>query len=292
MRDRILFVHPDERILNQTRRVLSGMGYAVTPATSGRRALAKAIGLDFDLILVNRALSDCCDGVWLVDRLRQYGVRTFVAAISSKAAWENQFGSAVENVDHFLPPRFTLCDLVVLVETVLHRPAPPQPAKPAQAFQTGPIQAQPSPSPPSFARVHPSGFEKASPPSKRILRHSPAPKRILLADTSREDRDRVTHSLADAGYDVAAFKTGREAYKAALNDPFELILTDLWLAEMDGFELIESLRHSGITAPIAVLTAHITRQMVDELRQWRVCKILLKPIPPSKLLSFTRICIR
>jgi DNA-binding response OmpR family regulator len=54
---------------------------------------------------------------------------------------------------------------------------------------------------------------------------------------------------------------------------------------MDGFEMIDALRKSGVEAPIAVLTAHITRDMVQELIAHRICKIMLKPFQPKDLLA-------
>ena len=45
------------------------------------------------------------------------------------------------------------------------------------------------------------------------------------------------------------------------------------------------MRKSGIDAPIAILTAHITRDMVQELITYRICRILLKPLKTDDLLA-------
>ena len=109
--------------------------------------------------------------------------------------------------------------------------------------------------------------------------------RILLVDSHDTVREQLVKELTDAGYEVTALKSGQEAYENCLFENYELILTDLWLTGMDGFELIDELRKSGITSPIGVLTAHITREMVEELLQFQICKILLKPLKASDLLS-------
>ena len=69
---------------------------------------------------------------------------------------------------------------------------------------------------------------------------------------------------------------------------YEFIFTDLWLPGLDGFELIDALRKSGVSTPIAVLTAHITREMVQELLDYQICKILLKPLKLKDLLSLVQ----
>ena len=88
-------------------------------------------------------------------------------------------------------------------------------------------------------------------------------------------------------------ESGHEAYELALLTDYELIVTDIWLAgpegkEMDGFEMIEALRKSGVDKPIAVVTGYITKRMVEELLEWRVGKILLNPDDPKPLLDFVK----
>ena len=102
------------------------------------------------------------------------------------------------------------------------------------------------------------------------------------------DRKQVADCLTGAGYEVTAIQGGKQAYEDAMLNDYALILTDLWLVGMDGFELIEALRKSGVTAPIAVLTAYITRDMVREILRWRISKILLKPARQKDLLSSVR----
>ncbi|MDA0748584.1 MAG: hypothetical protein O2954_18860, partial [bacterium] len=55
---------------------------------------------------------------------------------------------------------------------------------------------------------------------------------------------------------------------------------------MDGFDMIDAMRKSGVEAPIAIQTSYVTREMVKELLASRICKVLVKPIGPDALISF------
>jgi DNA-binding response OmpR family regulator len=116
----------------------------------------------------------------------------------------------------------------------------------------------------------------------------PGPTRILVVETDEDDRRTVAGYLTEAGYDVSTLRGGQEAYEHTMLSDYDLILTDLWLVGMDGFEMIEAMRKSGVTSPIVVRTAYITRDMVRELLEWRVSKIVLKSAQKDTLLSSVR----
>ena len=113
----------------------------------------------------------------------------------------------------------------------------------------------------------------------------PGPAHVLVVETDEDDRRTVAEYLTEAGYDVSTLRGGQEAYEDTMLNNYDLILTDLWLVGMDGFEMIEAMRKSGVTSPIAVRTAYITRDMVRELLEWRVSKIVLKSAQKATLLS-------
>lgn len=66
--------------------------------------------------------------------------------------------------------------------------------------------------------------------------HHPAG-RILLAEDDTAMRSFLARALAKAGYDVAAFGDGAEAYECLKEEPFTLLLTDITMPQMDGIEL-------------------------------------------------------
>lgn len=78
---------------------------------------------------------------------------------------------------------------------------------------------------------------------------------ILIA----EDEDRIAafveKGLKSAGYATRIAGTGPEALDLALSEEFDLLVLDIGLPGMDGFEVLSSLRGQGSTMPVIVLTA-------------------------------------
>lgn len=82
--------------------------------------------------------------------------------------------------------------------------------------------------------------------------------RILLVEDNEMNRDVIQRALSRRGHDVIIARDGREGVDAARETPPDLILMDLSLPEMDGWEATRILRaeESTATVPIIALTAH------------------------------------
>ena len=65
---------------------------------------------------------------------------------------------------------------------------------------------------------------------------------ILVVDDNEMNRDLLSRRLKRQGYGVATAENGREALKAIEADPFDLILLDIMMPEMNGFEVLEHLK--------------------------------------------------
>ncbi len=61
--------------------------------------------------------------------------------------------------------------------------------------------------------------------------------KILLAEDDNDMRRFLVKALKNAGYSVASFDNGMSAYNRLREEPFELLLTDIVMPEMDGIEL-------------------------------------------------------
>ena len=80
--------------------------------------------------------------------------------------------------------------------------------------------------------------------------------RILLVDDSLELQKLIAYRLRAAGYDVTTATNGRIGLDLALQQPFDVILTDIQMPEMDGHTATRKLRQQGYTGPIVGLSAH------------------------------------
>jgi two-component system, OmpR family, response regulator len=79
--------------------------------------------------------------------------------------------------------------------------------------------------------------------------------RILVVD----DEENITYLLSSAlghfGFDVEVARTGREAIDSARETSPHLILLDVMLPDLDGFEVVRRLREGGVRVPVLFLTA-------------------------------------
>jgi CheY-like chemotaxis protein/HAMP domain-containing protein len=158
-----------------------------------------------------------------------------------------------------------------LLELVNGAGEPPQPV-------TG--QAQPAPPPPA-------------PPSAA----SGAPRfRVLLAEDGPENRRLMSFILQKAGAELVIAENGRDAVDQALGpscaadgtrpaEPFDLILMDMQMPVMDGYEATRRLRQSGYTGLIVAVTGHTTSYDRQRCLEAGCNDYVAKPIDREKFLA-------
>jgi len=90
--------------------------------------------------------------------------------------------------------------------------------------------------------------------------------RILLVEDNEMNRDMLSRRLERKGYEVLLAVDGEEAVARAISEAPDLVLMDIGLPGIDGFEATRRIRQtpSGATLPIIALTAHA--MSVDEAR--------------------------
>jgi CheY-like chemotaxis protein len=82
--------------------------------------------------------------------------------------------------------------------------------------------------------------------------------KILLVEDNEMNRDMLARRLRRKGYEVIVASDGREAVTAALAQPIDLVLMDLSLPVLDGWEATRLLKSDSLTwsTPVIALTAH------------------------------------
>ena len=88
--------------------------------------------------------------------------------------------------------------------------------------------------------------------------------KILIAEDDRELRQLFSHVLSKNGYIVKGVSNGREALDALDAEYYDLIISDIMMPVMDGYELVRQLRESGSSIPVLMITA---RDAFDDMRQ-------------------------
>ena len=87
--------------------------------------------------------------------------------------------------------------------------------------------------------------------------------RILIAEDDRELRRLFAHVLIKNGYEVKEVGNGKEALDAMDNNFYDLIISDVMMPVMDGYELVRMLRDAGNNTPVLMITA---KDAFDDMR--------------------------
>lgn len=87
--------------------------------------------------------------------------------------------------------------------------------------------------------------------------------KILIAEDDRELCQLFSHVLLKNGYTVKGVSNGQEALDAVQNDYYDLIISDIMMPVMDGYEFVRTLRDSGYTTPVLMITA---KDAFDDMR--------------------------
>jgi signal transduction histidine kinase/FixJ family two-component response regulator len=112
------------------------------------------------------------------------------------------------------------------------------------------------------------------------------PKRILLAEDDPVNQLVTVRQLEAFGYQVEAVGTGLEALEALEQVPYDLVLMDCQMPELDGYETVQRIRaRSGERwrLPIVALTAHAMKEDLDRCLAAGMNDYVTKPFHPETL---------
>ena len=88
--------------------------------------------------------------------------------------------------------------------------------------------------------------------------------RILIAEDDAELNQLFRHVLIKNGYTVKGVSNGKEALDALDREYFDLIISDIMMPVMDGYELVRALREAGNRVSVLMITAKVA---FDDMRQ-------------------------
>ena len=116
--------------------------------------------------------------------------------------------------------------------------------------------------------------------------------KILIAEDDRELRQLFSHVLNRYGYTVVGVSNGQEALDALDKDFYDMIISDIMMPVMDGYELVRQLRDVGNTTPILMITA---KDAFDDMRlgfQSGVDDYMIKPINVNEMVLRVQALLR
>jgi two-component system cell cycle response regulator CpdR len=101
--------------------------------------------------------------------------------------------------------------------------------------------------------------------------------RILLAEDDGDMRRFLAKALQNAGFDVISFDNGRAAYDRLREEPFELLLTDIVMPEMDGIELARKATELDPDIKVMFITGFAAVALNPDNHAPQQAKVLSKP---------------
>ncbi|NLN77587.1 MAG: response regulator [Armatimonadetes bacterium] len=116
------------------------------------------------------------------------------------------------------------------------------------------------------------------------------PKKILAVDDEKHIVRLVQANLERAGYQVVTANDGKEALQKVAEENPDLVVLDVMMPYMDGFEVLQNLRRNPSTRDIPVVMLTAKAQDADVFKGWQsgVDCYLTKPFNPMELLSFVK----
>jgi len=141
-----------------------------------------------------------------------------------------------------------------------------------------------------------TGWQKPAPPAREPSLRLDC--RILLAEDGPDNQRLISYVLKKAGAEVVIAGNGQEALETVLAaqsgqegkaggppQPFDLVLMDIQMPVMDGFEATRRLRQAGYHGPIIALTAHAMAEDRQKCLDAGCSDYTTKPIDRSTLLA-------
>jgi signal transduction histidine kinase/CheY-like chemotaxis protein len=127
--------------------------------------------------------------------------------------------------------------------------------------------------------------KKTQPPGTE---EGPLNARILLAEDGEDNQRLISMILRKAGAEVVVVSNGLLAVERIPAEPFDLVLMDMAMPEMDGYTAARTLREMGCELPIIALTAHALSGERERCLASGCNEYLTKPVDRAKLIETLR----
>src|SRR6185503_19793122 len=113
-------------------------------------------------------------------------------------------------------------------------------------------------------------------------------KKVLVVDDEPGLRQRLRLLLTDSGYTVTAEQNGRRALERATSEPFDLVLCDVRMPEMDGLTFLRNYRERGGSALVIMMSAYGGEDAAIAAMKEGAYDYLPKPFRPDEVVLTLR----
>ncbi|AEI39855.1 two-component response regulator involved in phosphate regulation [Paenibacillus mucilaginosus KNP414] len=113
----------------------------------------------------------------------------------------------------------------------------------------------------------------------------PMPQKILVIEDEPTLARLLSYNLTQEGYETKVVDHGSDGLQAALQQYFDLIILDIMLPGMNGFEILSKLRQKGNKTPVIILTARNAEEEVVQGLKYGADDYITKPFGVAELLA-------
>jgi len=107
---------------------------------------------------------------------------------------------------------------------------------------------------------------------------------ILVIDDDETIRHLISAVLTDAGYNVSAVSNGEEALRKINEIPFEIVITDLKMQDMNGIEVLRKVKQVNAETDVIVITAYASLETALEAMRAGAYDYISKPFNPDEII--------
>lgn len=116
--------------------------------------------------------------------------------------------------------------------------------------------------------------------------------KLLIADDDNEIRDLLDFDLSHSGYETECAKDGEEALRMALSNNYDLIILDVMMPKMNGFDVCKHIRSAKPEIPVLMLTAKGTMNDKTQGFDSGADDYIVKPFDIQEVLLRVRALVR
>ena len=124
-------------------------------------------------------------------------------------------------------------------------------------------------------------MEEERPSEKELI--AVEKERILIVDDEEPIREMISKIVNRFGYETAMAGNGKEALEALRHEPFTILITDIIMPEMDGFELMKAVHAEFPDIHIICMTAHSTSCSYTDVVAFGAMDYITKPFTVDEL---------
>jgi DNA-binding NtrC family response regulator len=109
-------------------------------------------------------------------------------------------------------------------------------------------------------------------------------KKVLVIDDEKIVLDSVSKILKNENFDVHTTLYGKDGIHLAINEPFDIVLTDIRMPDVDGFQVLRDIKRLKPSVPVLIITGYASINSAVQAMKLGAANYIEKPFTPDELI--------